>query len=455
MNLLKISFLVIILSISISAQWYDKSAGLPELYGYAEAIDAYDSLIATGPYTKEFGIPNSIYLTTNGGDTWFTRALPNNLEANDNLYDIAIIGKDRIWFGTGLGKIYNTTDGGLSWQLQFYDASKCRFINYVEMFDSLNGMAMGDPADSTIPAPFLKTTNGGVDWISQNTSYLIGLSGFDIWRGVDFVNVNQGYFYKNNTIYKTINSGIDWEFILIGEFCPLLKGYDENILLAEGTIGSSIGSMHRTLDGGQSWGSYQYDSLSWGTDLEFIPNNPAKVWYSSLDSYDSKVFFSSDTGKTWTKEFGLNNLWFNDIIFTDENNGWLLANAPATGIKTRIFRTTNGGQGGIVVSIDNDGTDINPMGFKLKQNYPNPFNPSTKIKYTIPSVTLRQAQSDINVTLKVYDILGREVATLVNEEKPAGTYEVEFDGTGLPSGIYFYKLTAGKFSSTKKLVLLK
>ncbi|MCW8961279.1 MAG: T9SS type A sorting domain-containing protein, partial [Ignavibacteriaceae bacterium] len=94
------------------------------------------------------------------------------------------------------------------------------------------------------------------------------------------------------------------------------------------------------------------------------------------------------------------------------------------------------------------------------QNYPNPFNPSTKIKYTVPSVTLRQAQSDIVVTLKVYDILGREIATLVNEEKPAGEYEVEFNShsgevRNLPSGIYFYQLQAGDFISTKKMILLK
>ena len=90
--------------------------------------------------------------------------------------------------------------------------------------------------------------------------------------------------------------------------------------------------------------------------------------------------------------------------------------------------------------------------FLLSQNYPNPFNPITKIKYEIPG----QARNDnALVTLKVYDILGREIVTLVNEEKPAGEYEVEFDATNLPSGVYLYRLTAGNFSETKKLVFLK
>ena len=83
----------------------------------------------------------------------------------------------------------------------------------------------------------------------------------------------------------------------------------------------------------------------------------------------------------------------------------------------------------------------------LHQNYPNPFNPSTSIQYAVSN---RQF-----VSLKVYDVLGNEIATLVNEEKPAGSYEVEFDGIGLPSGVYFYRLTAGKFADTKKLILLK
>jgi len=98
--------------------------------------------------------------------------------------------------------------------------------------------------------------------------------------------------------------------------------------------------------------------------------------------------------------------------------------------------------------------------FVLYQNYPNPFNPSTKIKYSIPSVTLRQAQSDNWVTLKVYDILGNEVATLVNEYKPAGNYEVDFNshsdkGQNLSSGVYFYRLQAGSFVETKKMILLR
>ena len=94
-------------------------------------------------------------------------------------------------------------------------------------------------------------------------------------------------------------------------------------------------------------------------------------------------------------------------------------------------------------------SDLIAAGFQLQQNYPNPFNPSTKIEFIIPNGVRNL------VTLKVYDILGKEIATLVNESKPAGEYEVNFDASGLASGFYMYKLQAGNFIETKKMILIK
>jgi hypothetical protein len=99
----------------------------------------------------------------------------------------------------------------------------------------------------------------------------------------------------------------------------------------------------------------------------------------------------------------------------------------------------------IVTGIDYEESVVNK--FSLEQNYPNPFNPSTVISYQLPVSSV--------VTLKVYDLLGNEVVTLVNKEKSVGSYEIEFDAAGLTSGIYFYKLTAGNFTETKKMLLMK
>jgi hypothetical protein len=107
----------------------------------------------------------------------------------------------------------------------------------------------------------------------------------------------------------------------------------------------------------------------------------------------------------------------------------------------------------IVVTVPSE--DPMPNAFSLEQNYPNPFNPSTKIRFTIPSVIASETKQSQLVTLKVYDVLGNEVATLVNEEKPAGSYEVDFNAARLSSGIYFYKLQAGSFIETRKMILLR
>jgi hypothetical protein len=90
---------------------------------------------------------------------------------------------------------------------------------------------------------------------------------------------------------------------------------------------------------------------------------------------------------------------------------------------------------------------VHPTEYALKQNYPNPFNPSTKIKYQIPKLSF--------ATLKVYDVLGSEILTIVNEEKPAGSYEILFNAMNLSSGIYFYQLKAESYIETKKMVLLR
>ena len=105
---------------------------------------------------------------------------------------------------------------------------------------------------------------------------------------------------------------------------------------------------------------------------------------------------------------------------------------------------------GHVTDVEN--SNIIPEEYNLSQNYPNPFNPTTTISYSIPNIA---SSLNSNVTLKIYDLLGREVNTLVNEIKQPGSYQVQFDARELSSGIYFYTLNAGDFYQTKKLVLLK
>ncbi|MCW8813436.1 MAG: T9SS type A sorting domain-containing protein [Ignavibacteriaceae bacterium] len=237
-----------------------------------------------------------------------------------------------------------------------------------------------------------KTTDGGETWVEQTNFPVSGA------RDVFFIDRFKGFICRTNELYKSVDAGINWS--LVAEVTNFAFGRFSNL------------SANLFLAGGPR--SYQ----------------------------------STDSGENWTEVVELRNKLVEFIRLSNVNEGF------AVGWRGLILQYTDS-----VVSVRENNINV-PAKYYLYQNYPNPFNPSTKIKYTVPSVTLRQAQSDINVTLKVYDILGKEITTLVNEEKPAGTYEVEFNShsgevRNLPSGVYFYRLKAGAYIETKKMVLLK
>lgn len=135
---------------------------------------------------------------------------------------------------------------------------------------------------------------------------------------------------------------------------------------------------------------------------------------------------------------------------TGNNPFTLTAPGPGTYIVNAGFKNPNRRWDSTTVTINVTGVNDNsasPSTFKLFDNYPNPFNPSTVIKYSVAKNSF--------TTLKVYNSVGKLVTTLVNKTKPSGTYEVEFNATGLTSGVYYYTLSAGDFSETKKMIVLK
>jgi len=154
---------------------------------------------------------------------------------------------------------------------------------------------------------------------------------------------------------------------------------------------------------------------------------------------------TTDGGINWIRQTDdpTNSVWLYSIFFTDSISGWAVGvGNDSSGLSGEILKTTNGG----VTFIENE-PETGLSNYKLSQSYTNPFNPTTNIGFRIAEFGF--------VSLKVYDALGKEIATLVNEEKPIGSYEVEFDGTALSSGIYIYRLTSGNFTTSKKLILLK
>jgi CubicO group peptidase (beta-lactamase class C family) len=181
----------------------------------------------------------------------------------------------------------------------------------------------------------------------------------------------------------------------------------------------------------------------------WVMNETVDITWTSESVDDVKIELSIDSGTSWTT-----------IVDSTPSSGtysWIVnAATPSAECLMRINDISDStlyDESDSVFAIDilplvENNLDENiPTEYEVTQNFPNPFNPVTTIKYQIPELSF--------VTLKVYDVLGNEVGTLVNEEKPIGNYEVEFDGVDLPSGVYFYRLQAGDFVETKKMILLK
>lgn len=186
--------------------------------------------------------------------------------------------------------------------------------------------------------------------------------------------------------------------------------------------------------------------------------NDIRLKWQTVTEINNRGFSVERRPGRWNTNFGN---W--------EQIGFVPGNGTSTNVNSYQFYDKNINPGSYEYrfkQIDYDGTyeygpsiavDINsPVQFILTQNYPNPFNPSTKIKYSIPTVgTGLSASGGLTVTLKVYDILGNVISTLVNDEKSPGNYEVVFDAGDLPSGMYFYRLQSDNFSETKKMILLQ
>jgi hypothetical protein len=197
-------------------------------------------------------------------------------------------------------------------------------------------------------------------------------------------------------------------------------------------------------DGPLSWPDFILFSPNGGEIIEG-GNNYLITWYHNGQIPFMNIDFSADSGNNWI-------LIADSVISTQNSYNWLVPNINSESCLIRIgdfpcAYNQSDSVFTITYPVSTKTEEKLPTEFSLEQNYPNPFNPKTSIQYAVGSGQF--------VTLKVYDVLGNEIATLVNEEKPAGSYDAEFYAEGLTSGIYFYELMAGEYSNVKKMLLLK
>jgi photosystem II stability/assembly factor-like uncharacterized protein len=318
--------------------------------------------------------------------------------------------------------VLSTTPGDFGFQIQFVDTNTgwLLYFNF-----------------TTQVATFLKTTDGGNNW---NPFMGGGIFFFvDANNGWSFYGSGQNGSEPPYQILRTTNGGTDWTYQYTDNS---VGGYNAMYFsdINNGWIVGDAGKVLKTTDGGTNWNIVTNSGIN--------PNDRSKTvffldanngWISSKDGNGFGIIqHTTDGGASWTTQGtplvdpqGGNAIF--SIYFVDAQNGWL------TGDYGKICRYTG------TTGVENN--DNSPKDFSLMQNYPNPFNPGTVIRYQLPVAS--------QISIKVFNVLGNEIATLVNDYKPAGNYNVDFNAANLSSGVYFYSLTAGSFTETKKFILLR
>ena len=300
--------------------------------------------------------------------------------------------------------------------------------------------------DSSIHDPGITIFPWSMEWLTDTTIIYTSLENEILVLNIDNLGFDTLVVLPDTVILRGLahNANIN-AFAYSQEYYYTVENSLINMYYLSNGVDTTV---YNFLEDGPSLGGFSIfiRSLTWERNtnkLGFIGEvilNPFSFIYA-FDYSSSKTYQYSN----WVNSDGIkyNLQWLNNdtVIYSDYTDERLLFGLDVT----TPVKVKN--------ELSEDVTD-----YELFLNYPNPFNPTTRIKFTLaPSLFLgeRVSEGRVRATLKVYDILGREIATLVNEEKQAGEYEVEFNGSNLPSGIYFYQLKAGNYIETKKMVLLK
>ncbi len=368
------------------------------------------------------GAAGTVRRTTDGGTTW-TNANPNPGVINGDIYNIEALDANTAWVTTSPSAtfIYKTTNGGTNWT-QVYTLAGA-FLNAIKMVSATNGYAFGDPVGGNWL--LLRTTDGGSTWTSLAT---IAGTGDGRNNCVQVSLPNMWFGTGQGTIWRSTNSGANWVSVTTTGLTGQVLGVRFNN--ANTGLGGGA-TMVKSTDGGAS---YTLLTASGTGNITGIQGNGNDFWYTR----GTGIYRSTDNGTTWTSSH-THTATQNDISLVTGSNGCMTG--WSCGASGTIAKMT-----GTPVGI-NDPTNNLPSNYSLEQNYPNPFNPSTSITFSMPKAG--------NVELKVYDMIGREVALITAGSYFAGTHTVLFDASSLASGVYFYKLTSGDFTDSKKMVLIK
>jgi photosystem II stability/assembly factor-like uncharacterized protein len=362
------------------------------------------------------GTTGGIFLSTDNGKSW--SGVYSGL-TNSFTNALALSGSN-LFAATSEG-VFLSTNNGTNWT---YANSG---MPYYDGYSVLALAAIGANIFAAKPncGVFL-STNNGASWTDVNSNLTNNLINCLLASGTNlFAGDYQG------GIHLSTNSGTSWTDINTG-----LRG-NQILTMAENgntiLVGSYSGGAFRTTDNGASWADIN-SGLSYSYTVNAFAVSGKNIFTLTGDG---KVYYSPNNGTNWIvvnpdwSEPSFYSLAVSDMylfVGTDKKGIWRY---PLSKVNTSVLFSSS----------------KVPSKFILEQNYPNPFNPSTKISYVVPVLS--------NVKVVVYDRLGREVETLIDKEHQPGYYDIDFNADKLASGVYFYRIQAGTFVETKKMVLLK
>lgn len=446
--------------------------------GIAYTLGFYDAskLISFGHGFFPYG--ERIYYTTNLGVSWVQAFYPAELRAIADVQFINattvyacgaenVIGKNyfpmndfanypkslrdkylregkREFFSEYKGAFVKSTNGGLNWVRGCVFDTLAGYVMDIHFFDLNTGYALID-SNSYGRTRFYKTTNGGANWqfVSRiDTAMVESMHFFDMNTGV------ANGFSNGGRIYRTTNAGVNWSISVMPSQVDCMTFLNSTTGIAIGIKeDASASNIYRTTNGGINWvlsgtiaGSRQLHNMKTlaGTGTAFAVGN---YWNDTIGSGRIITMKTTNYGVNWVmKEFNPY-ISTNGIALIDANN-FFIGGGDFIGVPAQVLKSTNGGN----VFVNQIGTEV-PSAYALGQNYPNPFNPISNIKYKISKSS--------NVRITVYDVRGKEIEILVNEKHSPGEYQVSFDGSGLNSGVYFYRMETDGFIETKPMVLIK
>ena len=428
--------------------WYLSNTGM--CYKLVLSLASFGSNIFAGTYV------GGVYYSSNNGNNWsaVNNGLPNkpiDVLASTGNYLYAGVG---VIDNTGYG-IFRTSDNGLNWyQTGLND------VQVTHLITNGNIIYAGGNSATTASRIFL-STDYGASWTSICSNYndivALAVTGSSIFAA-----------FNTDSLYRSTNNGVNWVVVNNGipsMYINAITTINNNILVGTGGNGIFLST-----NNGNNWSPVNngLPEAEYSSVLRFVTNG-SYIFAGMGEAYQGTVkliYLSTNNGVTWiNKSQGMDTIsvWVPSMLVA---NNYIFAGTDIQSgqgdFGTSVWRRSYNDIIGI-----NKISELVPATYSLKQNYPNPFNPSTKIKFDIPKGVspLGSRSSLLNpinrvgaggmTVLKVYNILGKEISTLVNEKLQPGTYEITFNASQYPSGVYFYRLITDGYTDTKRMVLLK